>query len=199
MKKIEIDGTDTRTLKRHELARRLSVFPQGREIPDMTALELVIMGRYPYINDKFITPQNDIDIAHSALISVGAEKYEERRLTSLSHGERQRVYLAMQIAQGTQNLLLDEPTNYLDVSAKFQVMELLTTLKNEGRCVVTVLHDITLALAYADRIAVMKNGKLIALGNPEAIYQSKSLENAFGIKISRFDNNGKSVYVTEPK
>ncbi len=196
---IEIDGSDTRTLKRDELALKLSLFPQGREIPDMTALELVTMGRYPYTKNKFITPKTDVDIARSSLARVGAEQFSERRLSSLSYGERQRVYLAMQIAQGAQNLLLDEPTNYLDISAKFQVMELLTSLKNEGRCILTVLHDITLALAYADRIAVMKNGKLTALGTPEAIYQSKSLEYAFGIKISKFENNGKHLYVTEPK
>ena len=196
---IEIDGIDTRALKRRELALKLSVFPQGREIPDMTAIELVTMGRYPYIGNRLATPQNDIDIARSTLLRVGAEDFIDRRLTSLSFGERQRVYLAMQIAQDTQNLLLDEPTNYLDISAKFQTMELLRELKNDGKCIAVVLHDLTLALSYADHIAVMKNGKLVSFGTPTEIFESKALEKVFGIKIRKFTDNGKDVYVTEAK
>ena len=196
---IEIDGSNTQEMKRDELARRLSVFPQGRETPDMTALELVTMGRYPYIKGKFTTPQKDVDIALASLARAGADSFESRRLSSLSYGERQRVYLAMLIAQDTQNLLLDEPTNYLDISAKYQTMELLTSLKNEGRCVVTVLHDITLALAYADRIAIMKDGSLAVFDTPEAIFEGKYLEKAFGIRITKFESDGRSVYLTEPK
>lgn len=196
---MQIDGIDIGSLKHNELACRLSVFPQGREIPDMTALELVSMGRYPHNKSKITTPKRDIDIAYAALARVGTEKFAERRLSSLSYGERQRIYLAMQIAQDAQNLLLDEPTNYLDISARFQTMELLTSLKNEGKCVVAVLHDITLALAYADRIAVMKNGELVDFDTPDMIYQRKSLEDTFGVRISRFDRNGKPLYVTEPK
>ena len=197
--KIETDGSDISLLGRDELARRLSVFPQGRPTPDMTALELVTMGRYPYTKNKLSVPRRDIDIAISALVRAGAEEFSARRLSALSYGERQRVYLAMLLAQDTQNVLLDEPTNYLDVSAKFHTMELLTSLKNEGKCVVTVLHDITLALTYADRIAVMKNGKVEAFGTPESIYESKCSEHLLGVKINRFKSDGKPVYVVEPK
>ena len=196
---VEIDGSDARGLKRDELSRRLSVFPQGREIPDMTALELVTMGRYPYIGNRLITPQKDIEIAYSALCRTGADRIEGRSLASLSYGDRQRVYLAMQIAQNTQYLLLDEPTNHLDISAKYQTMELLTELKKEGRCIVTVLHDITLALSYADKIAVMSGGRLIAFDTPDEIYEKKCLEEAFGIKISKFEHDGRTVYATAPK
>lgn len=194
---IEVDGVDIRSLKRRDLARRLSVFPQGREIPDMTALELVTMGRYPYIGEKLTTPQADTMIARAALLRAGAEDFTNKRLPSLSFGERQRIYLAMQIAQDTQNLLLDEPTNHLDISARFQTMDLLRELTSEGKCVAVVLHDLTLALSYADRIALMKNGALLAYDTPDKIYQSKALEEVFGIKITKFSDCGRTIYVTE--
>ena len=196
---VRADGADILSIKREELARRLSVFPQGRETPDMTALELVTMGRYPYIKNKLSTPKSDIEIALASLSRVGAEDVADRRLSCLSYGERQRVYLAMQIAQDTQNLLLDEVTNHLDTSARFQAMELLTSLRNDGKCVVAVLHDITLALTYADFIAVMKDGRLEAFDTPEAIYQSKCLEDVLGIKIGKYGDPDKPVYIAEPK
>lgn len=196
---IEIDGVPLQKLKRADLARALSLFPQSRQIPDMTALELVLMGRYPYLKDKFITPRCETELAFSALLRVEADKFAERRLSSLSYGERQRVYLAMQIAQGSQNLLLDEPTNFLDVSSKFQMMELLLSLKSEGKCVIAVLHDLPLAFRYADRIAIMKNGKLTVFGSPEAIYESRCIEEAFGVKLAKADGTNGTFYSVSPR
>ena len=196
---IKIDGLNLKQTKRSELSKRLSIFPQSREIPDMTGKELVTMGRYPYIKNKLITPSSEAEIVRSALIRAGAQAFGERRLASLSYGERQRVYLAMQIAQGAQNMLLDEPTNYLDISAKFQTMELLTSLKNEGKCIICVLHDISLALTYADLVAVMKGGKLIAFDTPENIYRDKKLEEAFGVRFCKTEYEGRVAYSAIPK
>ena len=196
---IKIDGHIQKNTKRSELSKMLSVFVQSRETPDMTGAELVTMGRYPYIKNKFITPSSDVEIARSALIRAGAEAFADRRLNSLSYGERQRVYLAMQIAQGAQNMLLDEPTNYLDVSARFQTMELLTSLKNEEKCIACVLHDVSLALMYADLIAVMKGGKLIAFDTPENIYRDKKLEEAFGVEFCKSEHEGRVIYSAIPK
>jgi iron complex transport system ATP-binding protein len=196
---IKIDGLNLKQTKRSELSKRLSIFPQSREIPDMTGKELVTMGRYPYIKNKLITPSSELKIVRSALIKAGAQAFGERRLASLSYGERQRVYLAMQIAQDAQNMLLDEPTNYLDISAKFQTMELLTSLKNEGKCIVCVLHDISLAMTYADLVAVMKGGSLIAFDSPEKIHREKKLEEAFGVKFRKTVCEGRAIYTAIPK
>lgn len=196
---IEIDGEPLQKLTKTSLARAISVFPQNRQTPDMTALELVLMGRYPYIKDKFITPKSETELALSALSRVEAAEFATRKLSSLSYGERQRVYLAMQIAQEAQNLILDEPTNFLDVSAKFRMMQLLLTLKNEGRCVIAILHDLPLAFMYADRIAVMKEGKLIALGSPDGIYKSGCIEETFGVRLEKSEGKSGIFYSILPQ
>lgn len=196
---IGIDGAPLSTLNRTSLARALSIFPQSRQTPDMTALELVLMGRYPYLKNKLITPQNETEIALSALLRVGAESFASKRLSALSYGERQRVYLAMQIAQDAQNLLLDEPTNFLDVSAKFQMMQLLLDLKGEGRCVIAVLHDLPLALTYADRIAIMKRGRLMALDSPDKIYESGCIEDVFGVRLEKTEGKSRTFYAVLPQ
>lgn len=191
---ILVDGKDMRKLNHRESAKILSLFPQGRSVPDMTALELVSLGRYAYLSHSPFTPKDEEQIALSALEYVGASQFASISLKRMSFGERQRVYLAMQIAQDSQNLLLDEPTNFLDIRAKFSMMDTLLRLRSSGRCLVCILHDIPLAMRYADRIIVMKNGTIFAEGTPEELYENEKISKAFGVNIYKYDENGFPVY-----
>lgn len=182
---IFIDGSDILKTPARKIAKALSYFPQGREVCDMTAFETVLMGRYPHNKSSFFESKRDYRVASDALRLVGMSEYASHRLTALSYGERQRIYLAMNIAQEADNCLFDEPTNFIDARAKFLTLDILKGLRDEGKCIICVLHDIALAMKYADRIVVMKNGSIFADGAPDMLYEGKMLESAFGIGLER--------------
>ena len=196
---ILIDGKNIKKFTRRRIARALSCFPQGRNVPDMTALELVTLGRFAHIASTLATPKSEEEIAKSALEYVGASHFAYANLKRMSYGERQRIYLAMQIAQNAKNCLLDEPTNFLDVGAKFSMMEVLVRMKNEGKCVVCVLHDLSLALQYADRVILMKKGEIFADGTPAELYENGKIAEAFDITLERIVSNGEISYIAKPK
>lgn len=195
---ILIDGVNIHNTKKRELAKKLSYFPQSRPTPDMRVEEVVLMGRYPYTRGSFSTPQKDREIALSAMKAMGVSAFAERNMQTLSFGERQKVYLAMLLSQETENCLFDEPTNFMDISAKFMMLEKLSALKSEGKCVLCVLHDLSLAMRYADRIIVMKNGAVFADGAPKTLYKSGAIDQAFCVRTVHREENGTDVYTFLP-
>lgn len=196
---IFVDGVNIHATKKRELAKKLSYFPQSRPTPDMRAEEVVLMGRYPYTRGFFSTPQKDKEITLSAMEAVGVSAFAERNMQTLSFGERQKVYLAMLLSQETGNCLFDEPTNFMDISGKFMMLEKLSALKREGKCVLCVLHDLSLAMRYADRIIVMKNGAVFADGAPKALYESGAIDKAFGVRTIHREEDGVDTYTFLPK
>ena len=123
--------------------------------------------------------------AAKAMEWVGAQELEERHLPQLSGGERQKVYLAMALAQDTETIFMDEPTTYLDVRHQLEVMEMAQKLAAEGKAVVAVLHDLCLALHSAHRIGVLAQGRLQALDTPDAVFRSGILDRVFGVSLGR--------------
>ncbi len=169
---------ESRTPK--ELARELALLPQGRNLPEMTAGQLVSYGRYPYLRLSGRFSKNDETAIYKAMEATDTLPFAERPLNSLSGGERQRVYLAMLLAQNTPYLFLDEPTTYLDIGGQFQLMEQLKGLKE--KCIVAVLHDLPLALQYCDELLVLKNGVLEGFGAPQTLVERGLIDTIFGIK-----------------
>jgi len=119
--------------------------------------------------------------------------YAKRSVSRLSGGERQRAYLAMMLAQQTPVMLLDEPTTYLDLSSQFSLMELLRGLCREGHSAVVVLHDLALALEYADRILLMQDGRLVAEGTPDEVFHTGRIQQVFNVDVNRLDT-GKYIF-----
>ncbi len=195
---IAVDGIPTAVLRRTDLAKRLSYFPQGRPTPDMTALEVAVLGRYPYTRGKLVTPKEDRIHAQKALEEVGAADFADRAMQTLSLGERQKVYLAMLLAQGADHCLLDEPTNFLDPVARFAMLDALRREADDGKCVVCVLHDLPLALSYADRLIVMRQGTVFADGAPSELCTDHTLGKAFGVQIEAVEHGGQKVYLVLP-
>ncbi|GHU83504.1 ferric citrate ABC transporter ATP-binding protein FecE [Clostridia bacterium] len=181
--KILLCGDELADLHRKEIAQKISYLPQMRTVPDITAESLVLHGRFPWLGYPRVYTENDRKLALDAMERVGVASVRKKLLTRLSGGERQKVYLAMLIAQNTDVVLLDEPTTYLDIEHQLELIDLLTTLKLVGKTVALVLHDLNMALTHADRIAVMQKGRLLATDTAQGILQAGVLEIAFGVKV----------------
>ncbi len=168
-------------------ARNVAYLPQSRRLPEMTAGRLVLHGRFPWLDWPRRYRAEDYAIAKSAMERLGVAEFAQTPLGELSGGTRQRCYLAMALAQEAPTLLLDEPTAYLDIGHQLRLMELCRSFAAEGKAVVLVLHDLPLALQYADRIAVMEAGRLLAVGTPGEVMSTKILDRVFGVQILRLD------------
>ena len=180
-----IDGRHISSLSRTETARRISLLPQSRAVPDITVERLVLHGRFPWLGYPRVYRAEDKAAAETAMEKTGILDKRKKEVSRLSGGERQKAYLAMLLAQSTGNVLLDEPAAYLDIARQLELLRLLCFLKNEGKAVAVVLHDINAALEWADTVAVMKQGKLLAAGTPKEILSSGAVEKAFGVRVSR--------------
>ena len=182
---VRIDGQPLNGLSSRERAQLVSYMPQSRLTPDISVRQLVAHGRYPHLKWGQSLNKADREIILDAMRRVELDGYANRSVSRLSGGERQRAYLAMMLAQQTPVMLLDEPTTYLDLSSQFRLMALLKSLCWEGRCAAVVLHDLALAMEYADDVLLMHGGELAAAGTPDAVYRSGRLQSVFGVEVDR--------------
>ena len=183
--RVTLDGEDLTGLPQKALARKIAYLPQHRQVPEITAMGLVLHGRFPYLSYPRRYREEDRRIARESLEQMGVPDLEERKLPALSGGQRQKVYIAMALAQSTPVVLLDEPTTYLDIAHQLQTLEHARKLAAQGKTVVLVLHDLAMALEYADNLAVLSGSGLAAWGTPEAVFQSGVLDRVFGVHVRR--------------
>lgn len=186
---ILLDGVPMKDCSTKEIAQRVAYLPQSRSVPNITARRMVLHGRFPYLSYPRHYGEKDWEIVGQALNWVGAEDLAFETLPQLSGGQRQKIYLAMALAQGTQTVLMDEPTTYLDVSCQIEVMALSRRLAAEGKAIVLVLHDLCMALQYAHRIALFEEGRLLQVGLPEELYAGGKLEKSMGIRLGRLQTD----------
>lgn len=180
-------------------ARHIAYLPQSGPLPEMTARQLVLHGRFPWLGWPRVYRREDAAIAENAMERLGIGEFADRPLAELSGGTRQRCFLAMALAQQAETVLLDEPTSWLDIGHRFRLMELLRSLAAGGRAVAAVLHDLPLALGYADRVAVLAEGRLRFLGTPEEALASGILEEVFEVRVLRADTPAGAQFVCVPK
>jgi iron complex transport system ATP-binding protein len=178
--------------------RHVAYLAQSQRTPEMTAGRLVLHGRFPWLGWPRRYRPEDYAAAKAAMERLGVAEYAERPLVELSGGTRQRCWVAMALAQDASALLLDEPTSYLDIGHQLELMGLCRSLAAEGRAVAAVLHDLPLALGYADRVAVMDRGRLMCVGSPEEILERGILEQVFGVAVRRAETPEGSCYVCVP-
>ncbi len=184
---VLVDGVSIDRLTPRELARKAAYLPQSRQVPAITARRMVLHGRFPYLSYPRRYSREDRAMVSRALDWAGAAELADRPLAELSGGQRQKVYLAMALAQDTAAILMDEPTTYLDVACQLEVMALARRLAEEGRAVVMVLHDLCLALRCAHRAALVSEGRLCQVGSPEELFRGGELERVMGMALGRVE------------
>ena len=165
---VRLLGRDVARLGARERARDLAVVPQHPVIPPgMRAFDYVLLGRAPHQGLRCSSSVQDRRRALAVLQRLGLEGFADRRVDTLSGGERQRVVLARALVQDTPVLVLDEPTAALDVGHQLEVLELIADLRTERELtIVTTVHDLTVAGQFADVVAAMADGRLVAHGPP---------------------------------
>lgn len=165
-----------------ELARVIGLLPQSASAPDgMTVSDLVARGRYPHQSLLRQWSRRDEEAVARALAAADVADLAERHVDELSGGQRQRAWLAMALAQETPLLLLDEPTTYLDLSHQIEVLELTRRLRDHGRTIVVVLHELNLACRYADHLVVMSEGRIVATGSPDEVVTAELIEDVYRV------------------
>jgi iron complex transport system ATP-binding protein len=185
--KININGQAIDSYSLESLSRLRAVLSQATPVDfPFTALEIVRMGRNPHDNDSSAGP--DDDIAHKALEIVDALAMKDRVFPTLSGGEQQRIQLARVVAQlwGEKSvyLFLDEPTSALDLKHQHQVLKFVAALaENRNMAIIIVLHDLNLALRYADQVVLLKDGKLFASGDTSEVLTAKNIESVFDVSV----------------
>lgn len=196
---VTLDGKDIHTLNTKMVAEKLGLLPQGPIAPEgLTVRELVAQGRYPHQSLLRQWTQRDEDSVSGAMGIAGVADFADRPVDSLSGGQRQRCWVAMVLAQETELILLDEPTTFLDLKVQVDLMDLLTGLAHErGRTLVIVLHELSLAAAYADQLVMMKDGEIVASGHPDDIFTADRLRKVFGLdaNVLRDPASGRLVCV----
>jgi iron complex transport system ATP-binding protein len=182
---IMLAGNPLASMKPGQRARHIAYLPQGHIFHwPMPVAAIVMLGRAPHA-DPFssASPQDRAAVAH-ALATTETEVFAQRPVTTLSGGEKARVALARALATQAPVLLADEPTAALDPRHQLVVMELLRTAARGGNAILAILHDLTLAARFADRVLVMDKGRIVADGTPNEALSAERLATVFGIEAA---------------
>lgn len=181
---IFIDGVEKKKIKRREFARKVAFLMQFNNISEgVTAREVVKFGRHPYTSGFKGLTEKDFKILDWAIKKTDIENFIDKNISELSGGEKQRVYLAMALAQQPEILILDEPTNHLDIKYQYELLSLVKKINTQNNItIICVLHDINQAMRYSDRIFVMKKGIIIDSGKPEKCITAELIRDVYGIE-----------------
>lgn len=187
------DGTDISAIPGREYARKVAVMMQHQDLydSDLRVYDVVRTGRYPYKKLFSQYDRQDEEIVTEIMREHALMDYRNRRLSTLSGGELQRVMICRCLAQQPETIILDEPTNHLDIRYK---LELMKTLQSFGGLVIMTLHDLNLAAGFCDVIFVLKDGQVIARGAPGEIFTREMLRDVFQADIELHTAGGR-IYI----
>jgi len=182
---VIINGIKLSGMRHKERAKHIAVVPQESLIPfSFSSLEVVLMGRAPYLPLFGFESKEDMSIARKTMEDTDVLQFEKRPVQELSGGEKQRVIVARALAQKPKILLLDEPTTFLDIRHQMDLYRLIKRKnKEDGLTVITVVHDINLASTFCDRIIFLKHGAIIADGTPYDVIKYAKIKEVFDTEV----------------
>jgi len=181
---IYLDGKSIGSLSSKKIATKVAALQQENHVGfDFTVREVVEMGRFAHLNRFERHGADDHRAVDRALTVTDLEEFSDRYVNQLSGGEKQRVFLALAIAQEPDLLLLDEPTSSLDINYQIKIMETVRGLKEEGITVIAAIHDLNLAAHYTDKVAMMSQGGIKVLGDPCRVLTRENISDTFGVEV----------------
>lgn len=177
---VILSGKDIKKFSPKERARLMGFVPQETVFSlNYRVLEIVAMGRYPYLKPFQKFDAEDIGVIDEAIHFTQLDKLKDRPVLALSSGERQRVVIARALAQRPKILLLDEPTSHLDLHHQQAIMEILKRLNEKNITIIVVNHDLNLTCLYCPNIILMNEGRIYAYGSPREIINEETLKKIY--------------------
>lgn len=192
---VQVNGTSVRLHSRSSLAKTVAWVPQHFEAgTGFTVEQVALMGRTPHLGLLGLPSKADVERARAVLNELGILSFAHRSVDTLSGGEQRLVLLARALLQEPKVLLLDEPTAFLDLRHQVELLQKLKQVAASGVAVVAVLHDVNLAAAYADRVLLLKAGRVVADGEATAVLTPELLETVYDLPMRRAEAHGQSLF-----
>lgn len=195
--RVRIGEAEIQSLSSNEVARSMSVVPQAAILPDgFTSLEVTLMGRTPYLRLLQSEGPEDLTVARRSMLQTDTLDLAGRPVNELSGGERQRVVVARALTQRSPILLMDEPTVHLDIAHQIGLLDLVEQLaRNQSLSVIAVVHDLTLAAQYCDRLILVHEGRIFASGTVSNVLRPETIEAVYGmpVRIIEHPDTGRPV------
>lgn len=184
--KQDIEKQDIRKMDRKDIARTMAVVPQNTPKSSMfTVYDMVSMGRYPHIEDRFspFDSEDNVKIVSDAMKMVGIEDLAEKTLDAVSGGELQMAVVARAIAQQPEILILDEPTSNLDINHQIRILKLVKNMiRNKNISGIIVIHDLNTAARFCDRLILLHNKRILAIGTPREVLTPENIRKAYKVE-----------------
>ncbi|HEY4760828.1 MAG TPA: ABC transporter ATP-binding protein [Thermoguttaceae bacterium] len=197
---LEICGRPSSRFRQRELAKLMAYVPQAdsRMIP-FTVEQFLLMCRYPYLSPFSLVSKSDRRIVYQAMMRTSTTEFAKRTVSTLSGGERQKVYIAAALAQGAEIWLLDEPTTFLDYSRQNEILALLSMAnKNLEVTILAVTHDLNHAVLETGRVLGLKDGEVVFNGEPVEIMNPDVLQRIYGTSLLLVDHPLKKIPMIVP-
>ncbi len=196
---ITVDGVNRKDISRKDFARKVAFLMQfGSTISGMSVKDIVMYGRYPYKERFKSFKQEDYDIVEECLNKTDLTVLQDRDIITLSGGEKQRVWLAMCLAQKPEIIILDEPTNHLDLKYQYSFLKMIKKINIEDdiTCII-VMHDINQASQFSDKIMIMNEGRIIHQGPPQECITKEIISEIYQVSAQIKKDNHTYIRIIE--
>lgn len=188
--KILLNNKNIREYKEKELAQKISFMNQNTNLGfDFPCIDIVVLGRYPYLERFQEYSKKDVALAEKYMEITNTLKFRDKSILELSGGERQRVLFAKVLTQESDIMLLDEPSASMDMMYEDELFKQVQELKKEGKTVISVIHNLRIAIKYCTRLILLSKGEVVTDGEPEQVITEENLNKVYGINAKIYHNS----------